>query len=215
MDVLSFTTSVEIACSRGARVYPYRFKDSSAISFAANLGARLAVPRSEVRPEQPFSLSPASLRSLSAGERVVLPSPNGAALSLLISQYSPVLLAGCLRNAEAVAKKAFSIGGLISVIAAGERWEEDQSLRPAYEDLIGAGAILSSLRSLRLSPEARVAVACFEEAAPQLEERLFSCESGQELKEKGFIEDIELASRLNQSTVVPVFGDGAFSHSKY
>jgi 2-phosphosulfolactate phosphatase len=213
VDVLSFTTAVVMACSREARVFPYQFRNASAKSFAESLGARLAVCREEANTENPFSLSPASMKFLMPGDALVLPSPNGATLSLLASKLSPVLIAGCLRNANAVAKKALSVGGIISVIAAGERWEEDQSLRPAYEDLIGAGAILSSLSGLRLSPEARAAVAAFEAAEPNLEALLLECESGQELKEKGFTEDVLLASALNQSTTVPIFSKGAFEAS--
>ncbi len=49
----------------------------------------------------------------------------------------------------------------ISVIAAGEKWP-DGSLRPALEDLLGAGAILSRLEG-NLSGDAQAAVAAFEE----------------------------------------------------
>jgi 2-phosphosulfolactate phosphatase len=213
VDVLSFTTAVEMACSRGAIVYPHRFRDSSVKDFATSLGAHLAVPREEVSTEHPFSLSPASMQRLTPGDRLVLPSPNGATLSLLLSQQTPRLLAGCLRNAHAVAQRALSAGGVISVIAAGERWEEDQSLRPAYEDLLGAGSILSSLVGLLLSPEARAAVAVFEDAVSTIEARLLECESGQELQARGFIEDVLLAAELNQSAVVPVFGNGMFEGS--
>ncbi|WP_427168214.1 hypothetical protein ACQF4J_42955 [Streptomyces sp. C1-1] len=51
----------------------------------------------------------------------------------------------------------------LAVIAAGERWP-DGSLRPALEDLLGAGAIIDELVSHGagpLSPEAAAARACF------------------------------------------------------
>jgi 2-phosphosulfolactate phosphatase len=97
VDVLSFTMCVDIATSRGGIVYPYRWKDASAPEFARTMRATLAGPRGNN-----LSLSPASLRQATPGMRVVLPSPNGAALSCLTG--STPTFAGCLRNAEAVAR---------------------------------------------------------------------------------------------------------------
>src|SRR5512132_790955 len=77
VDVLSFTTCVDIATARGARVYPYRWKDATAAEFADSVGAVLAGTRSS----EQLSLSPASLQRATPGTRVVLPSPNGATLS--------------------------------------------------------------------------------------------------------------------------------------
>ena len=37
VDILSFTTAVSIAVDRGATVYPYRWKDDSAVSFARSV----------------------------------------------------------------------------------------------------------------------------------------------------------------------------------
>ena len=42
VDVLSFTTSVEIATNQGALVYPYRWKDESAHEFAGSVAAEVA-----------------------------------------------------------------------------------------------------------------------------------------------------------------------------
>src|SRR5688572_5117237 len=147
VDVLSFSTCVSVAVERDAVVYPYRFKDVTAGPYAASVGAVLAGSREAGG----YSLSPASLREIPAGTKLVLPSPNGATLTLLAGD-APVL-AGCLRNAAAVAACAATFGGPIGVIPAGERWP-DGTLRPAVEDLIGAGAVISRLGGAK-SPEAR------------------------------------------------------------
>src|SRR5262249_30252535 len=79
LDVLSFSTCVDIANSRGAIVFPYRWKDESAAAFAASVNAELAGVR---RRGDGYSLSPASLSDIPSGTRLALPSPNGSALSL-------------------------------------------------------------------------------------------------------------------------------------
>ena len=134
VDVLSFSTSVEIAARNGALVFPYRWRDDRAVGFAAAVQAVLAEPRRTVGS---YSLSPASLLDIQPGTRLVLPWPNGATLTLA-ARPTPVFV-GCLRNAAAVAAAARQLGPKIAVIAAGERWPGDHSLRPCVEDPIGAG----------------------------------------------------------------------------
>ena len=73
---------------------------------------------------------------------------------------------------------------------AGERWP-DGSLRPAIEDLLGAGAILTQLNGHR-SPEANLAAVAFERVADHLLEQLLLSSSGRELVECGFVRDVEL-----------------------
>jgi 2-phosphosulfolactate phosphatase len=148
VDVLSFSTSVDIAVRNGALVFPYRWRDDRAAAFAVSVNAELAESR---RTSRRYSLLPASLLHIEPGTRIVLPSPNGATLTLA-AQPTPVF-AGCLRNAEAVALAARKVGPKLAIIAAGERWRDDHSLRPSFEDFIGAGAIIGCLGGRR-SPEA-------------------------------------------------------------
>lgn len=201
VDLFSFTTCVEIATSQGALVYPYRGEDAA--GFARAVGAELAVKWSSVG----YSLSPHSLVALPAGLRLVLPSPNGSTLSM--STGPTPTLAGCLRNAAAVAAAAMTYGQHIAVIPAGERWREDGSLRPAYEDWLGAGAIISYLRG-RLSPEARAAQAAFRDAQPDLADLLRACGSAKEHNERGLAENVALVGALDVSACAPLLVDGAY-----
>jgi 2-phosphosulfolactate phosphatase len=204
VDVLSFCTCVDIAVGNGALVYPYRFDEGSAQGYADERGARLA--RRGRTAEGGYSLAPASLLGIPAGTRLVLPSPNGATLSLATGALPT--FAGCLRNASAVARAAQQLGRRISVIAAGERWP-DGGLRPALEDQLGAGAIIAALGG-RCSPEAAAAEQAFLGARPELEHVLARCGSGQELIGRGFSADVALAAAHDQSRVVPVLRDGAY-----
>jgi 2-phosphosulfolactate phosphatase len=206
VDVLSFTTAVDIAASRGAAVYPYRWRDESAEQYAQSLGPVLGGSRSS----QGYSLSPASLVNIPSGTRLVLPSPNGATLSLAAGDA--VTFAGCLRNAQAVARAARDVGKRILVAPAGERWPDSQTLRPAFEDLVGSGAIIHFLQGTS-SPEAALAEAAFHHFQDNLLECLLDCTSGKELVEKGYAADLEIAAAFNSSSSAPRFTEGCFTSS--
>jgi 2-phosphosulfolactate phosphatase len=195
VDVLSFTTALDVATSRGATVFPYPLKEASALDYAIAMGAVLASPDRSAG----FSLSPASLRSLPDGSRLVLPSPNGAALAFGVHHSS--VLAACLRNGPVVARAAAGRGSTFAVIAAGESWSSGE-LRPCLEDLIGAGAVIANLPGTR-SPEAELAVACFEHFRSDLLNALRRSSSGKELMERGFAEDVDIAAEFDVSTNVP------------
>jgi 2-phosphosulfolactate phosphatase len=213
IDVLSFTTAVSVAAERGIAVYPAA-PGESAVRLARDVGAELAVGRSEVTDAHPWSLSPAALRAARAPARLVLASPNGGAIA---AAAEGVVVAGCLRNASAVAAWACRRSGSpddpVTVIAAGER-RPDGSLRPALEDLLGAGAVLAALAqhgAFAESPEAARARAAYEHEPPEaLPDAVRRCASGVELAEEGFGEDVEVAVELGAGTVVPVLSEGAF-----
>jgi 2-phosphosulfolactate phosphatase len=206
VDVLSFTTCVDIAVSRDCVVYPYPFKDASAERFADSIGAKLAGKRGTVP-----SLSPAAMTQVAPRTKIVLPSQNGAECTLAAANAGSIVIAGCLRNASAIANYAKSLGdGVISVIACGERWEGSGALRPSFEDLVGAGAILSHFSEDEMSIEARTAVYAFRSVAADLASALCECTSGRELMERGFLEDVTIASQLNVSKAVPRLIDGKY-----
>jgi 2-phosphosulfolactate phosphatase len=205
VDVLSFSTCVEIATSKGVIVFPYRWKDESAAAFAISVNAELAGARRAVGG---YSLSPASLTNISAGTRLALPSPNGSALSLATGT-TPTLTA-CLRNCRAVATAATKYGPRVAVIPAGERWD-DGSLRPAFEDWVGAGAVISHLKG-SLAPEAGAALSAYLNVKSDLGHTLKQCGSGRELIERGFELDVEIASELNVSECAPTLVDGAYTN---
>lgn len=207
VDVLSFTTCVEVATARGAAILPYAWSDwndPSAAAFAKARNAELAGKRRHAR----YSLAPESYIEAPAGLRCVLPSPNGARVTLQAAASAAVLLAGCLRNARAVAATAQQLGSSFNVVPAGEQWP-DGSLRPALEDWLGAGAILSCLPGTR-SAEAGAAVALFEAHRETLVEALGRSGSGRELGQRGHHKDHVIAGQLDVSSCVPRFDGAAF-----
>lgn len=119
-------------------------------------------------------------------------------------------MACCLRNAAAVARYAnahFSAPD-ICVVAAGERWP-DQSLRPALEDEIGAGAVLDVLDG-PFTAEAEAVRATYRTLKTRSADLISACMSGRELDAAGFEADVEMALALNVSENVPVLVNGEF-----
>jgi 2-phosphosulfolactate phosphatase len=212
VDIVSFSTCVDVAVARGAEVYPFAVRDPAAIAaYALSHDALAAGPRGDLAFR--FSLSPVSLAVIPAGTRLVLPSPNGSAISAAVRAV-PVL-AGCLRNARAVAAAALKIanGGLITIIAAGELWP-DGSFRPAIEDFLGAGAIVAGfdvgLSDCVMTPEACVARDAYRSAGLRLGALVRDSISGRELIDRGYHGDVEAAIVENVSQVVPVLSAGRF-----
>ena len=173
-------------------------------SFARDIDAVLAGNRSS---HEGITLSPASLQGLPAEARLVLPSPNGSSIAFAAVNGALPVVAGCLRNAHAVARHLRDVER-IGIVPAGEQWG-DGSLRPAYEDLVGAGAVIERLTGeepgVELSPEAEAAAAAFRWLRP-----LAECPSGIELHEKGYAEDVTIAEQVDSSDVVPVLVEGRF-----
>ncbi|NGY61107.1 hypothetical protein G7043_19435 [Lentzea sp. NEAU-D13] len=199
VDVLSFTTSVDLVVGNGGQVRPSRWKPSSG-----------------------KTLRPASL--VDATGLVELPSPNGSNLCFLAAETGAHVLAACLRNASAVAARAAELGETIGVIPGGERWgldilnsgpREFGPLRPCVEDYLGAGAVLAALPgsalsgsalSGRASPEAQLAAAAF--TGTDVVTAVRECGSGRELIENGHAADVDLAVQVDVSGAVPVLVEG-------
>ena len=219
VDVLSFSTAVTVACEQGVVVHPYPHGDpAGAQTEADRLGAALARPRGDGR----LSLSPDSLRQLGGG-RVVLPSPNGATIAHGVARTGASVVAGCLRNASAVARAA----GVhlaadpqhdVVLLPAGERWP-DGSLRPCLEDLLGAGAIAAAiLDGVALSAEVLAAAALWR-ATPDPADAVRGSTSGRELTEGGWSQDVAVAVDQDATaTVAHLTDDGsgpAFRAERY
>ncbi|MGA5302168.1 2-phosphosulfolactate phosphatase [Nucisporomicrobium flavum] len=212
VDVLSFTTTLSVAADRGIAVRPYPWRDETAEPFARRHDAVLAVGRRAAGPGQ-ISLSPATVARSSGVRRLVLPSPNGATISARLAAGGATVVGVSLRNAPAVAswvRDRLGDGGTVAVVAAGERWP-DGSLRPAVEDLWGAGSFLHHLvrgTAADPTPEAGAALAAYRMVADSLSAALHDCVSGRELHENGFPEDVATAAEFGASVAVPVLRDG-------
>ena len=83
VDVLSFSTCVDIATARGAVILPYQWRDASAETYARGKNALLASTTRRFAGE--YSLAPTSLLTIKPDTRLVLPSPRRSALESRLS----------------------------------------------------------------------------------------------------------------------------------
>lgn len=214
VDVLSFSTCVVTAIERGGTIVPSGSSDESA-PLAARHGGTIAVRREERATPDSYSLSPLSYQTITPGQCVVLPSPNGGACTRLGAGAS-FLFAGAIVNAtavgHAVTRLVESSDHTVTIVAAGERYEsasEDGMIRFAVEDYLGAGAILAAIDADK-SAEAAVCESAFVQVRHRIGEVLWGCESGLELRARGFKDDVHFAAQLDRFSAIPVLVDGVF-----
>jgi 2-phosphosulfolactate phosphatase len=211
VDVLSFSTAADVAVTAGARVFatPY---STDVREVAERHNAIYAVARGEETKGRPYSLSPDTLLTVPPDSQLVLPCMDGATL-IATSQEggSRWIMTGCLRNASAAAafiNKHFASDN-IAIVAAGERWP-NFTLRPALEDDLAAGAILSQLDLTDASPEAKSVAGAFLAMSNNLADAVRTSVSGRELIELGYPHDVESAVQYGVSRTVPVVGRDGF-----
>ena len=155
------------------------------------------------------------------GGRLVLPSPNGATIAHGLAGTGATVVAGCLRNASAVARAATEHLAAdprndVVLVPAGERWP-DGSLRPCLEDLLGAGAIAAALRDdLSTGPRGAVAATRRDDdlssetraaarlwrATPDPAASVRDSTSGRELTTAGWADDVTIAVDLDATDTV-------------
>jgi 2-phosphosulfolactate phosphatase len=190
VDVLSFSSTVTTALNFGASIFPFPPPmNETAIDYAKSIGAQLVWGRAEAAKFGGHSLSPTSFTPADDGQKFVICSLNGAACTWVASKV-PALLIGCFLNASAVSNAAnqlnMKIGANISVIACGEKWssnlENENNMRPGIEDYLGAGFILSMLGGSK-SPEAQVCIGAYEHSKAKIQELVWDCGSGRELRD--------------------------------
>jgi 2-phosphosulfolactate phosphatase len=198
VDVLSFSTSVDIALTAGATVFPCGDHNEARVLAASVRG----VPAAR-RGEPGWSLSPASLSAIPPGTRFVLAAVNGGAVAAraISGRRDLFVFVACLRNMEAVATAVRALARRPGLVAAGER-RRDGNIRFAREDWLGAGALADALR-LPLTPKAAAAADSFRKARGDIEAALLATRSGRELADRGFAHDVRLAAEIGVSATVP------------
>lgn len=160
-------------------------------------------------------------RSVPLDESAHAVSINGAAIAAAAAEAGATVMAGCLRNASAVAsavlaeQTARAARTSVAVIAAGELTGREQGapVRVAVEDQFGAGAVVDALASLGIdhtSPEAAAACEAFRGLRRAVRHLLTASGSGQELLERDARDEVLAAAEIDADATAPVLVDGAF-----
>ncbi|WP_417388326.1 2-phosphosulfolactate phosphatase [Gimesia sp.] len=218
VDILSFSTSVSIACSRGARVLVYSLEEIESMGGREQttklLNADIVTKSRHALPGR-YSLSPASLMDCKQNERLIVTSLNGAQCVAAAGSAGRSII-GCFRNRRATAdylsqilKSNPSDNKRITLVPCGEMWSSIAShvgWRPSIEDWLGAGAIAERLveQGLTSSTETNAAIAAFVSCSSDIHDALLNCVSGRELITRSFSKDVKLAAEIDveASTVV-------------
>ena len=194
VDVLSFSTALDVATSRGAA-------DLSLTRCSSD-----TVRRREARGA--FRYRPRRCNRSKPGTRLVLPSPNGAALAF--SANHPIVLAACLRNATRRRGARRPLGhdrrgdsgrrnlghGRPSAVRRRPGRRRRTSSRP-----FAAGSLLKrNSRRPRSHSSANIFRQCCAIAVP-----------GGNCIERGYAMDVEIAAQLDVSRNVPRMTDRAFT----
>lgn len=222
VDAISFTTTVEIAVSHGLEVMPFSgIGDAAAAARDADAvlaGGRRAPGLSL----SPSSITPDAVAAIAPRTRILVQSLNGSMISAALAGYGVPVIAACLRNRTAVARRIIAMQGergerlRVAVIAAGEA-REDGSVRFAVEDLFTAGAVIDALATLGIddcSPEAAAACAVFTGLKRATGHLLTASASGRELIAADSQRDVELAAEVDVSGTVPVLGEFGYRASR-
>jgi len=197
VDVLSFGTAVSTAVKAGATIFPCA-TPVEALDTAKLAGTHAAVQRRDVPIGGQFSLSPLTMVSARPGDKICVASPNGAACCRIGESARGMFVAGLVNareTARAAARRARNHACGITVVACGER-HPNGSLRPAVEDWVGAGAIISHLQAPR-SAEAEVCREAYLAVHHRIPELLWKSESGQELRAAGYSRDVTYATSID------------------
>lgn len=182
-------------------------------------GLRRLAPAHVVVIVQPLGLTAHALAAVenAAGLDVSADDDEVAALARAAHETGAHVVAAGLRNAAAVAAHVLEVQRSrgertsISILAAGST--DEQGLRFAVEDLLGAGAVIAALGDLGIdhaSPDAAVAGEGFRALGGAVRHLLTASGGGRALAADGGRDAVLAAAARDAASVVPVLRDGVF-----
>lgn len=200
-DVLRATTSMTAAMAAGVteiRVFASIAKAQAAASGFA--GDRLLCGETNCLPPAGFDLgnSPGAFCRDHAGKTMFMSTTNGTR-AIVAARSAPLILAGCLLNATAVAAALHEAGRDVTLLCAGTDGEV------AAEDIIGAGAVIDRLvdRGATMPDSNSVnAHQLFNDARNNLPRVLADTRGGQNVIRVGLQADVDFAARVDIFNIV-------------
>ena len=204
-DVLRATTTITAALSAGVREIRI-FGDTASAQAAATAFGPTALLCGEVRclPPPGFDLgnSPRGFQSNLHRDKTVFFSTTNGTRAILAAADAPVILAGALVNATAVARRLLTENRDVTLLCAGTGGQI------AMEDLIGAGAVFDALANLTPTHStgemATIARTLFHGARSHLEQTLRESTGGRNVLAAGLDPDITFAAKVDRLDLVGV-----------
>jgi 2-phosphosulfolactate phosphatase len=204
VDVLRASTTITVALESFEEIIPVKEIDE-ALNLASQHQAVLAGERGGAKVKG-FETGNSPLEIHKFNEKtLILTTSNG---TRILSNMKGIPMIGSFINAKSVAKKALELAeNHIEVVMAGVNG------RFAIEDFLGAGIIISHLKSCELEEMAIASVlACqdIEKTEKTVQESL----SAANLRELGFEKDVEFCLKQDTSDRVPVNQKGIITTKK-
>lgn len=190
-------------------------------------GLRRLAPSDVVIVVDVIGFTSRAVEAVARGEDVAIAGSGSVSEGAVVAEaaaalaHGPLVLAGALRNAAAVATAVLSEqvrrGGRtsIAVVATGESdAAADGRTRFAVEDLLGAGAIIAALSDLGIdhsSPEAVATAESFRALRRAVKHLMTASGSGRALEGSPHHADVRAAAKIDDADVVPVLRGGVFT----
>ena len=201
-DVLRATTTIAAALASGATaIRVFGSIDAARDAHAAFTGGpKLLAGEIGCLAPPGFDTgnSPAEMTFDRCGGRTIFMSTTNGTKALVAAKLASTLLTGAIVNAAAVGRVLSGQPLAVTLLCAGTDGQ------PAYDDLIGCGAVLASIKDAEPANDgAFMAVAAWENAKADLVAALSRGASGHHLAKANLTSDFEFAAHLNR---VPIVG---------
>jgi len=200
-DVLRATTTMTAALAAGAaEIRVFDSLDAARAAAGQFAGPKVVCGELNCLAPPGFDLgnSPRQWDQLNcSGLTVFMATTNGTrALAAAAALKPGTLLAGALVNAKAVARVAMAAGTDVTLLCAGTAGEV------SFEDLIGAGAVLSELQVSTSGDAALIASRLFQQSRDDLTSAMRLGTGGGNLIRVGLEADIDYCAKIDSLAIV-------------
>jgi 2-phosphosulfolactate phosphatase len=216
IDVLRACSTIAFAMSRGCeRIMPVASVEA-AMNLASSLEKKVTLLGGEREGKRidGFDLGNSPLEyttEVVKGKAVVLATTNGTR-AITMSQGAKEILVAAFVNMSSVVDRAASMeGGALTVVCAGE------SGRFALEDAVCAGMLIERVgekSAVELNDGAHAARCLYRQNQGSISNLLRECEHGRYLESLGFAKDLDICSRVDSLSILPVVKEGRIGKPK-
>jgi len=211
IDVLRTSTTIAMALSNGCKeVIPARSVEA-ALELGATLdkSVTLLCGERDCQRMEGFHLGNSPLeytRNRVGGRTLILSTTNGTSAITSVESVRDVLI-GSFVNFRSILDVILRPTGDVSFVCAG------RSGCFALEDAVCAGMFVASLTEaleggVELNDGAAAAQVLYKKYARRIPAAVEGSEAGRNLARLGFVEDIEIAAKIDSIPVVPMFKEG-------